>query len=95
MKNEIFRADIRVTIPPESRAPILQNAWNLDIIRILKSFSICAAKEFIETSAPAQTIPDMKRTVAKMKNVLAIGINMNVPTNIKPKYKQEFLFPIF
>ena len=94
-KKETFKADINVTRPPESNAPKLQNEWNLDIIRILKSFSICAAKAFIETSAPAHVIPDIKRTPARIKNVSAMGINTNRLTKIEPKYKQDFLFPIF
>ena len=95
MRNDISRCAIRVTRAPEIKAPMLQNAWNLDIILFFRFFSICAAMEFIETSTVAQTTPEIKSTADKKKKVLAIGINANVAIKIDPKYKQEFLFPIF
>ena len=79
-----FKADIKVTRPPEISAPILQKAWKRDIIRIFKSFSICAANAFIETSAPAHTIPEIKRSILlakKFKNVEILWASVREPYN--------------
>ena len=50
--------------------------------------------EFMDTSAAAQTTPEVKRIRARNKKDCAKGINPKIETNKDPKYKQEYLLPI-